>query len=63
MENQDTCLEHFLIASPLSWGVLSAPSEFVGEFLSVGLLSLLWKLELSGSILEGGGSEQKDLLY
>lgn len=63
VENQDTPLEHCLVASPLSWGVLSAPSGFVGEFLSVGLLPLLWELELAGGVWEGGGSEQTDALY
>lgn len=36
------------------WVTLSAPSEFVGEFSSVGVLSLLWKLKFQMYFLGGG---------
>ena len=36
------------------WVTPSAPSEFVGEFSSVGVLSLLWKLKFPMYFLGGG---------
>ena len=47
-------LEHFLVTSSLFWVTPSAPSEFVGEFPSLGVLPLLWKLNLQVPFLGGG---------